>query len=857
MGQKIDDLRKLRDPKFYLETFCKIKNKDGGLIPFILNDPQKDLFNLLNAGTRKIICLKARQLGYSTAIAGYFYHYTIMNPGITAGLIGYNSGLVTELLDKIKTFIRTTPKEFRPTIQYNSKYEISFPKMDSKIMILPSSENVGSGYTLNLCLSGETKILIEHGRTSLMKDIKAGDIIINGKGGRSKVKEVIKRKTDKRMVSINAYGMQDVLTATEDHLVLSRNNKTKQPEWKEAGMFVKGDYVAYPNFQVRNNRYKVLKIDSTVRRNHINENLKKDIELNYDFGLLMGWYLAEGTVTDYETAFSLDSDEVDEFLKLANKFSEYISNIRVDSNGKSRTRIVRMYGADFARFIEKYFGRTEEKRIDDCVFYWGTKFVDGLLFGIFSGDGCFTKDDKIILTNTNEGIINQVRKLLVARRIGFSNIYKKKSYRYGVPCKDRYDLMVNGGGNYKFRRWFNLTLPIYQGKWAEYRREKMPYMNQGHHLWRRGKFYYWAKVKEVKEADGEEYVYDIVLEKEPHSFLTTAGVVHNCLITELAKWDKAEEKMTSLSPAITNGIVIVESTPTQSGSYFHRMVTQAELGDSQYTLKKYQWWWGYKKEFIDQEVKEKGERYVSQEYRCMFSTSGRSVFDAQLIRELNKNVLEVGDMNDNYKVSEYDGLRTYREPVQDEQYIVAADVSEGVDGGDYAVASVWSRKTGEEVAMYRGLLPPDRFGDKLNELGRNYNNALMVVESNNHGLTTLTRLKELLYPTMYFRQQNFETVATPFSDKLGWRTNKATRPLMIDELNKALRTGALTPRSKELINEMLVFVYDDNGNMDHQPGFHDDCIFSAAMAWQGWKVMFSGIPQQIDHHNYFPTSYSY
>jgi len=145
IGKKV--IEQIQDPKFYLESFTQIKGKVPGLIPFILNEAQKDLFNTLNESSR-IMILKARQLGMSTAVTGYLYHLAITTPGINVALIGYNSDLTAELLDKVKTFYRSTPEAMRPKIRYNSKYEISFPAIDSKILVLPSTENVGRGYTL-------------------------------------------------------------------------------------------------------------------------------------------------------------------------------------------------------------------------------------------------------------------------------------------------------------------------------------------------------------------------------------------------------------------------------------------------------------------------------------------------------------------------------------------------------------------------------------------------------------------------------------------------------------------------------------------------------------------------------------
>jgi len=149
------DIEKLADPRFYIENFCRIKGKFGkGLEPFILKPAQLDIFNTIRKFNR-IIIMKARQIGFSTAVTGYLYHKTITTAGVTTALVGYNNDLTAELLDKIKTFYRTTPDAIKPTIHYNSKYEISFPKVDSKILVLPSTENVGRGYTINYALLTE------------------------------------------------------------------------------------------------------------------------------------------------------------------------------------------------------------------------------------------------------------------------------------------------------------------------------------------------------------------------------------------------------------------------------------------------------------------------------------------------------------------------------------------------------------------------------------------------------------------------------------------------------------------------------------------------------------------------------
>lgn len=476
-------LEKLKDPKYYLENLCKIKGKTPGMIPFVLNEAQKDFFNALRKNNR-IICLKARQIGFSTAAAGFIYHKTIMNPGTTSALVGYNSDLTSELLDKVKTFWRTTPAKYRPTIKYNSKYEISFPKTDSKILVLPSTENLGRGYSL-----------------------------------------------------------------------------------------------------------------------------------------------------------------------------------------------------------------------------------------------------------------------------------------------------------------------------------------------------------------------------------------HNVLLTELAFWEKAEEKMMAIENSVPlDGLIIVESTPNGQGNQYHKMYMSEDNG---YTKKEYGWWWHYTEAEIGLlKKKMNNPMKFAQEYGLEFLSSGRSVFDPIIIKEQRRNILNVGDLVSDRDGSKHfvkveDGLRMYRDPEVGGMYVVGVDIAEGVEGGDFSVATIFNRKTGEEVAFYRGLCAPDRFGEMLDKWGRRYNNALMVPEINNHGLTTVTILKQKMYPSLYFRPKQFDQIGMNYSDRLGWKTTKLTRPLLIDDLAQAMRDKILTIHSKETLDEMSMFVYDRNSNMVTMEGKHDDCIFSTGIANQGFKIVFTGELNQLDYSRHMPNNFNY
>jgi len=102
-----------------------------------------------------------------------------------------------------------------------------------------------------------------------------------------------------------------------------------------------------------------------------------------------------------------------------------------------------------------------------------------------------------------------------------------------------------------------------------------------------------------------------------------------------------------------------------------------------------------------------------------------------------------------------------------------------------------------------------------------------------------------------------DTMGTKFSDRMGWKTTKITRPLMIDDLREALSDGSLKIHSEKTLDEMLTFVFDDGSNMVAQSSFHDDCIFASAICYQGFKIMYSGKLEQINYEKELPTSTPY
>lgn len=153
----------LLDPVWYTETFLWIRTKEKKVIPFLPNPIQRDFWNTIGdrwtlevglRGAREIV-LKARQHGFTTWVLALFYHDTITNEGTNTRIVPHEKLAAEEMLQTIKLFWKYTPPELRPEVAYNSKYQMTFPKLNSQITIGSGSGGEGRSFTIHNLLVTE------------------------------------------------------------------------------------------------------------------------------------------------------------------------------------------------------------------------------------------------------------------------------------------------------------------------------------------------------------------------------------------------------------------------------------------------------------------------------------------------------------------------------------------------------------------------------------------------------------------------------------------------------------------------------------------------------------------------------
>jgi hypothetical protein len=174
-------------------------------------------------------------------------------------------------------------------------------------------------------------------------------------------------------------------------------------------------------------------------------------------------------------------------------------------------------------------------------------------------------------------------------------------------------------------------------------------------------------------------------------------------------------------------------------------------------------------------------------------------------------------------------------------YVMGVDTAEGLGHGDYSCVQVLDVGTGEQVAIWHGRIPPDALAVEVTRLGLWYRDALCCVESNNHGLTTITILRQLGYPRL-FRQRSLNRTTNKVSQEFGWRTTRTSKPLMIDDLGMALRNDELSIFDVNTIRELRTFTRNDRGTMSGSP--FDDRVMALALANQMRK--YAHAPEYVE-----------
>jgi hypothetical protein len=322
--------------------------------------------------------------------------------------------------------------------------------------------------------------------------------------------------------------------------------------------------------------------------------------------------------------------------------------------------------------------------------------------------------------------------------------------------------------------------------------------------------------------------------------------IQNLHCSEVARWPgDAAATLASLRASFAGGkndAMVLESTPHgAAGCFYDEWQRAPETGTQPHF---FPWWWepAYRREHVSgralsdeeselrkahslsweqiafrREMRSSFRSLASQEFAedpsSCFLASGDCVFDLETIAARLNAISDATDSRDNGR------LQIWFPPLRGREYIVGCDPAGGGANGDYACAQVIDRASGMQCAQLRGHWPPREFAARITMLGREYNDALLVVERNNHGHGVLAYLGGGRYENVYCHKE-----------QPGWPTTVSSRPRMIESFAALLAESPEHINSRALLEECRTFIRRDDGSAAAANGAHDDCIIAMAIA---------------------------
>lgn len=222
-----------------------------------------------------------------------------------------------------------------------------------------------------------------------------------------------------------------------------------------------------------------------------------------------------------------------------------------------------------------------------------------------------------------------------------------------------------------------------------------------------------------------------------------------------------------------------------------------------------------------------------------FLSTGKCLFNKeQVINRIQKlkDPLKKGYFKYNYNSQKITNIKfveseskslieIYEMPKSGYPYVLGGDPA-GI-GTDSFAGDVIDNTTGKQVATLEVELDETEFTRQMYCLGIFYNEALCCIETNYSTFPT-KELFRLGYTKQYLRTID-DIIDVKIQDKLGFNTNRATRPVIISELVKFFSECIDLINCKKTLLQALTFIKREDGKQAADDGYHDDRIMSLAI----------------------------
>jgi hypothetical protein len=234
--------------------------------------------------------------------------------------------------------------------------------------------------------------------------------------------------------------------------------------------------------------------------------------------------------------------------------------------------------------------------------------------------------------------------------------------------------------------------------------------------------------------------------------------------------------------------------------------------------------------WAEEQLKSLQEVKFNQEVLCQFLGSSYTLISGRALGQMSSTEPIFAD-EDGY-------LAVYEQPMLDRIYTIIVDTSRGV-GGDYSAVSVIdvTEVPYKMVARYRSnSISPLLFPNVIWRLAKDYNNAWVLVESNDIGAQTANILYsdleyENVFATGQEKKQTYISGGFAKSSDLGVRTTKTVKRQGCFAIKTLVEEFKIQIPDAVTIMEFSTFV-EKNGSYQADEGYHDDMAMTLVLF--GW-----------------------
>jgi len=292
-------------------------------------------------------------------------------------------------------------------------------------------------------------------------------------------------------------------------------------------------------------------------------------------------------------------------------------------------------------------------------------------------------------------------------------------------------------------------------------------------------------------------------------------------LDEFAFVERAAEFYTSTYPVVSAGKetkVIITSTANGIGNQFHKIWEGAVQGVNEFHSFRVDWWDvpGRDEEWKKQTIGNTSQLQFDQEFGNTFFGTGDTLVNAETLLNFRAKPYE--------RLLEGGLLKIYKEPEKGHEYIMTVDVSKG-RGQDYSTFNLLdiSTRPFEQVAVYRNnTISPILFPNVIYKYAKSYNDAYVVIESNDQGSVVCNGL----YHDLEYENMHVESAVK--ANALGIEINRKTKRLGCSAIKDILENNKLTIVDEQTILEISTFEARGQ-SYEASDGNHDDLMMNLVM----------------------------